>query len=106
MPAILEARAEAYQGPLFGDLSKSMDGRKAIPHGQIGESSALKKERQAATKHLELLQAVGVVSSAKRGRERIWTVQPEPLAAASDYLTVLSRRWDSAIERLTAFVED
>jgi DNA-binding transcriptional ArsR family regulator len=71
---------------------------------QVAQSVPL--SRQAATKHLELLQAVGVVSSAKRGRERIWTVQPEPLAAASDYLTVLSRRWDSTIERLTAFVED
>ncbi|OCB45189.1 transcriptional regulator [Mycobacterium vulneris] len=62
--------------------------------------------RQAATKHLLLLEAVGLVASDRKGRERIWRIQPEPLVQASDYLTALSRRWDSAIDRLRAYVED
>jgi DNA-binding transcriptional ArsR family regulator len=62
--------------------------------------------RQAATKHLLLLEAVGLVSSQRRGRERIWRMQPEPLADASEYLSALSQRWDRVIERLRAFVED
>jgi DNA-binding transcriptional ArsR family regulator len=62
--------------------------------------------RQAATKHLLLLEAAGLVSSAKRGRERIWTVQPQALATAGDYLGALPTRWDRAIERLRALVED
>lgn len=62
--------------------------------------------RQAASKHLELLESAGLVSSSRRGRERVWTVQTEPLARASDYLTQLSRRWDAAVDRLRAFVED
>jgi DNA-binding transcriptional ArsR family regulator len=62
--------------------------------------------RQAATKHLLLLEAVGLVSSERQGRERIWRIEPEPLTAASDYLTALSRRWDQAIDRLRAYVED
>lgn len=62
--------------------------------------------RQAATKHLLLLEAVGLVSSERRGRERIWRVQPTPLTEASDYLTALSQRWDRAIDRLRAFVEE
>jgi DNA-binding transcriptional ArsR family regulator len=62
--------------------------------------------RQAASKHLQLLESAGLVTSARRGRERVWTVQTEPLAQASDYLTQLSRRWDAAVERLRAFVED
>jgi hypothetical protein len=33
-------------------------------------------------------------------------VQPQPLTDASDYLTTLSRRWDHAINRLRAHVED
>ncbi|CNI93540.1 arsR family transcriptional regulator [Mycobacterium tuberculosis] len=47
-----------------------------------------------------------MVTSARRGRERVWTVRTEPLARASDYLTGLSRRWDAAVDRLRAFVED
>jgi hypothetical protein len=62
--------------------------------------------RQATTKHLELLSAAGVVGSAKQGRERIWTVDPAPLAEAGDYLSELSARWDRALGRLRAFVED
>lgn len=62
--------------------------------------------RQAATKHLELLEATGLVRSSRRGRERIWTLQTRPLVQASDYLTQLSRRWDAAIDRLRAYVEE
>lgn len=61
--------------------------------------------RQAATKHLLMLEAVGLVSSQRHGRERIWRMQPQPLTEASQYLTALSRRWDRAIESLRAFVE-
>jgi DNA-binding transcriptional ArsR family regulator len=62
--------------------------------------------RQAATKHLLLLEAVGLVSSQRHGRERIWRVRPEPLNEASQYLDALSRRWDNAIGRLRTYVED
>lgn len=69
-------------------------------------SQAVPVTRQAATKHLELLQAAGLVSSSRRGRERIWTLQTRPLAQASDYLDQLSRRWDAAVDRLRAYVEE
>ena len=61
--------------------------------------------RQAATKHLVLLEAVGLVSSERHGRERIWRIEPKPLTDASEYLTTLSKRWDNAIDRLRAYVE-
>lgn len=70
---------------------------------QVTESVSV--TRQAATKHLELLQAAGLVASSRRGRERIWTLQTRPLIDAGDYLTQLSRRWDAAIDRLRAYVE-
>ncbi|MDP7703021.1 MULTISPECIES: helix-turn-helix transcriptional regulator [unclassified Mycobacterium] len=62
--------------------------------------------RQAATKHLLLLESAGLVTSSRRGRERLWMVQAEPLAQAGDYLAQLSRRWDAAVDRLRAFVEE
>ena len=71
---------------------------------QVTESVSV--TRQAATKHLELLQATGLVASSRRGRERIWTLQTRPLIEAGDYLAQLSRRWDAAIDRLCAYVED
>ena len=62
--------------------------------------------RQAVSKHLSMLEGVGLVHSRKHGRERIWTVRTEPLVRAGDYLDELSSRWDHAIVRLRAFVED
>jgi DNA-binding transcriptional ArsR family regulator len=69
-------------------------------------SQVVEVSRQAATKHLILLEAVGLVNSQRQGRERIWRVCPGPLTDASEYLTELSRRWDRAIDRLRAYVED
>ena len=69
-------------------------------------TQAVSVTRQAATKHLELLEAAGLVVSSRRGRERIWTLRTEQLIDAGDYLARLSRRWDTAIERLRAYVED
>lgn len=69
-------------------------------------TSVVPVTRQAASKHLQLLESVGLVTSSRRGRERVWTVRTEPLASASDYLEQLSRRWDAAVDRLRAYVED
>lgn len=76
------------------------------PRSTLQVAQGISLSRQAATKHLELLLAAGVVSSAKHGRERVWTVRPQPLTAAGDYLTTLSASWDQAIQRLRRFVED
>jgi DNA-binding transcriptional ArsR family regulator len=69
-------------------------------------TSVVPVSRQAATKHLLLLEAVGLVSSERHGRQRIWRVEPKPLTDASDYLTALSVCWDRAIDLLRAFVEE
>ncbi|MCW2651207.1 MAG: hypothetical protein QOE41_1778 [Mycobacterium sp.] len=69
-------------------------------------SAELPVTRQAVTKHLLALEAVGLVRSRRSGRERIWTVRTEPLGEASEYLVRLSERWDHAIDRLREFVEE
>jgi DNA-binding transcriptional ArsR family regulator len=61
--------------------------------------------RQAITKHLEVLAAVGWVRSERRGRERIWAVEPGRFARAHDYLDRISAQWDEALGRLEALVE-
>jgi len=102
----------AVGAPLFDALGDPNRLRIIVRLCDAGPSStsqvtqAITVSRQAASKHLQLLEAVGLVTSSRRGRERLWTVQTQPLAQASDYLTQLSRRWDAALERLRAFVED
>jgi DNA-binding transcriptional ArsR family regulator len=61
--------------------------------------------RQAVTKHLEVLGSAGLVRSARRGRERIWELEPARLDDAQEALRRISARWDEALERLRAHVE-
>lgn len=61
--------------------------------------------RQAVSKHLQVLSEAGLVRSARRGRERIWELEPGRLADAQEYLDHISLRWDRALERLRCLVE-
>lgn len=78
----------------------------AGPSSTSAVRQSLPVSRQAAEKHLAVLETAGVVVSTKRGRERIWTVQTTSLAEAGHYLDRLSMQWDNRIERLRAHVED
>jgi DNA-binding transcriptional ArsR family regulator len=62
--------------------------------------------RQAITKHLVVLSEAGLVRSSRRGRERIWELEPRRFADAHQYLDQISKQWDDALERLRRFVED
>jgi DNA-binding transcriptional ArsR family regulator len=62
--------------------------------------------RQAITKHLTVLATAGLVSDLRRGRERIWELEPEQMEVARTYLEHVSQRWDEALGRLKQFVEE
>jgi DNA-binding transcriptional ArsR family regulator len=62
--------------------------------------------RQAISKHLRVLSDVGLVRSTRRGRERVWDLEPKRLADAHEYLDRISQQWDEALDRLKKFVEE
>jgi len=62
--------------------------------------------RQAVSKHLRVLEEVGLVRGTRDGRENVWELEPRRLAVARRYLDHVSARWDETIDRLRAFVED
>ena len=62
--------------------------------------------RQAITKHLRALADAGLVRDNRRGRERIWELEPRRLERARRSLEQIADQWDVAIGRLKAFVED
>ena len=61
--------------------------------------------RQAITKHLHALSDAGLVRDRRRGRERIWELEPRRLEMAHRCLDQISEQWDAAIGRLKVFVE-
>ena len=65
-----------------------------------------KLTRQAVTKHLRVLERVGIVRCVRAGRESLFEFDPGPVREMSEYLELVSEQWDRALERLRAFVED
>lgn len=61
--------------------------------------------RQGVTKHLRVLEEVGIVYSSRVGRENQFTYAPEPVERVRTYLDTVSEQWDDALARLKAFVE-
>ena len=62
--------------------------------------------RQAVTKHLQVLAGAGLVRGRRRGRHRLWELEPRQLEAARRYLDLISQRWDDTLGRLKAALED
>jgi len=71
---------------------------------QLTEGSRL--TRQAITKHLRVLEGVGIVHSVRTGRESLFEFNPKPIQGAKQYLDGVSEQWDQALARLKAFVEE
>jgi DNA-binding transcriptional ArsR family regulator len=62
--------------------------------------------RQAVTKHLRVLERVGIVRSTRAGREALFALDPGPVREVSAYLEEVGRQWEEALGRLKGFVED
>jgi DNA-binding transcriptional ArsR family regulator len=62
--------------------------------------------RQAVTKHLHVLDAARIIEGERRGREHVWAINAARLVEAQRHLDVIARRWDGALSRLKAHVEN
>jgi DNA-binding transcriptional ArsR family regulator len=62
--------------------------------------------RQAVTKHLRVLERVGLVRGEQVGRESRYSLVPDRLRTAREFLDVVDAQWDDALARLKAHVED
>jgi DNA-binding transcriptional ArsR family regulator len=62
--------------------------------------------RQAITKHLRVLERVGIIHGIRTGRESRFEFVPGPLEAAKQYLDLVSEEWGRTLSRLKSFVED
>lgn len=61
--------------------------------------------RQAITKHLRVLEDVGIVTAVRSGRESLFRFDPKPLEDAKSYIQQVSEQWDESLARLKKFVE-
>ena len=75
------------------------------PQPSIGLKANAAASRQAISKHLRILESVGLIRSERRGRHRVWTLEDARLAEMCIYLSEISAQWDKALARLRALVE-
>jgi DNA-binding transcriptional ArsR family regulator len=78
---------------------------------ELGRASAttlgarLPVSRQAVVKHLQILEAAGLVEGRRAGREVLYAVCCQPLDASARWLDNLSARWDRRLEALKRAAE-
>ena len=61
--------------------------------------------RQAILKHLQILEEAGLVAVYQQGREKRYTLTPEPLSELDQWIKDISAKWDERLLRLKTFVE-
>jgi DNA-binding transcriptional ArsR family regulator len=97
--------------PLFAALGDSTrlnvlvrlgDGR-SRSIAELTEGTGL--TRQGLSKHLTILERVGVIAGERLGRESRYAIRPGALDEVLRYLEQAARQWDDAIDRLQKHVE-
>ena len=79
----------------------SGEGQSSISQLTVGSN----KTRQAVTKHLCVLEKVGIARCVRSGRESLYELNPAPIDEIRRYLDRISEQWDQSLSRLKSFVE-
>ena len=61
---------------------------------------------RAVLKHVQVLEAAGLVRTAKQGRVRLCELVPAPIDDASRWIDQLRRRWDRRLDRIEKYLEN
>ena len=107
----LAARGKTH-APVFAALGDEtrialvarLSGGQPCSISQLTKGSKL--TRQAITKHLRVLEGVGIEHSVHAGRESLFKFDPTPIAEMREYLDFVSEQWDHALARLQSFIQE
>ena len=67
-------------------------------------ASAFSVSRPAISRHLRVLREAGLVSAREQGQQRIYTLDPSPLAEVAGWVNRYSAFWEERLDRLSAAV--
>jgi len=62
--------------------------------------------RQGILKHLNILEDAGLVTVMQQGRDKRYTLTPEPLTELEQWIKTLNSKWDERLLRLKNFIEN
>ncbi len=78
-------------------LERLGDGSTVTPNALAAQ---LPVTRQAVAKHLAVLQAAGLVTKSRAGRETRYRLQPQRLTDAAAWIAAVGGQWDERLARL------
>lgn len=84
-------------------LVRRLAERAPLSATQLGEG--LPVTRQGVAKHLRVLADAGIVTTEKRGRERLYSLEAARVREARRVLDDIAAGWDRALLRLRSMVE-
>jgi DNA-binding transcriptional ArsR family regulator len=61
--------------------------------------------RQGILKHLQILEDAGLVAVHQKGREKRYTLTPEPLSELDQWIKDIGAKWDERLLRLKTLLE-
>ncbi len=99
--------------PVFAALADPMRRKLLVNLAENSPKTAtqLAKEyrtitRQGILKHLDILEDAGLVAVHQAGREKRYSLTPEPLSELDEWIKELSAIWDKRLFRLKMFIEN
>ena len=60
--------------------------------------------RQAVSKHLKILEDANLIAARKAGRERRYTLTPQPLVTTLDWVVAVTEQWDKRLSALRDYL--
>ena len=107
----VNAVEEAHQARVFAALADATRRELLVHLTKRGPQTATQLARdfpitrQAIIKHLDTLEAAGLVTVQQHGREKRYTPTLEPLDAVDVWIRTLTEQWDQRLLRLKALAE-
>ncbi|MFI9591934.1 ArsR/SmtB family transcription factor [Nonomuraea sp. NPDC052265] len=74
------------------------------PAGRLAERFDM--SRPSVSEHLKVLRDAGLVAEARKGRERHYRLEAEPLMEIRDWLTPYERFWREKLAGLSALLDE
>ena len=69
-------------------------------------ASAFTISRPAVSRHLRVLREAGLVRARPRARERVYTLEPAPLAEVDDWLASIRGYWEPRLDALERHLDE
>ena len=69
-------------------------------------AESFKISRPAVSKHLRILERSKLVTVKEVGRERLFTLNPEPIKQAIDWFKFYEKFWNEKLDSLTKYLEN